>query len=73
MSTNIIERDLLATLEPMGRRGRIWVGSLLAICAMGVLAWVFQLVYGLRVTDMRNYVSWGAYMTNFVFFIGRQK
>ena len=70
MSTNIIERDLLATLEPMGRRGRIWVGSLLAICVMGGIAWVFQLVYGLRVTDMRNYVSWGAYMTNFVFFIG---
>ena len=70
MNTQIIERDLLATLDPLGRRGRIWVASLLAICVMGFFAWVFQLVYGLRVTDMRNYVSWGAYMTNFVFFIG---
>jgi len=70
MSTDIIERDLLATLDPMGRRGRIWVASLLTICVMGFFAWVFQLVHGLHVTDMRNYVSWGAYMTNFVFFIG---
>ncbi len=69
-NANTIERDLLATLEPIGRSGRLWIGSLLAICAMAVIAWVFQLVYGLRVTDMRNYVSWGTYMTNFVFFIG---
>ena len=66
----VIERDLLATLNPLGRTGRIWVGSLLAVCVMAVVAWVVQLGYGLRVTDMGNYVSWGTYMTNFVFFIG---
>lgn len=65
-----IEHDLLATLEPLGRPGRLWIASLLAVCAAGFVAWTVQLVYGLRVTDMRNYVSWGMYMTNFVFFIG---
>jgi molybdopterin-containing oxidoreductase family membrane subunit len=69
-SATTIEHDLLATLEPLGRSGRLWIGSLLAVCAMAVVAWFFQLLYGLRVTDMRNYVSWGTYMTNFVFFIG---
>ena len=70
MTANTIERDLLATLDPLGRRGRIWIGSLLAVCGMAFIAWIYQLVNGLRVTDMRNYVSWGTYMTNFVFFIG---
>ena len=68
--SQIIEHDLLATLEPLRRPGRLWIASLLAVCAMGFIAWTAQLVYGLRVTDMRNYVSWGMYMTNFVFFIG---
>ncbi|MFI5311957.1 MAG: NrfD/PsrC family molybdoenzyme membrane anchor subunit [Gemmatimonadales bacterium] len=70
VNSGIIEHDLLATLDPMGRRGRIWVGSLLAVCGMALFAYIYQLVFGLRVTDMRNYVSWGTYMTNFVFFIG---
>ena len=65
-----VESDLLSTLDPMGRGGRLWIAMLLAACAMGAAAWVTQLVYGLRVTEMRNYVSWGAYMANFVFFIG---
>ena len=66
----VVEQDLLATLEPVGRAGRVWIASLLTVCAMALVAWIYQLANGLRVTDMRNYVSWGAYMTNFVFFIG---
>lgn len=68
--TTVVERDLLATLDPLGRAGRVWIASLLAVCAIALVAYGYQLVYGLQVTDMRNYVSWGAYMTNFVFFIG---
>jgi molybdopterin-containing oxidoreductase family membrane subunit len=65
-----VERDLLATLDPLGRRGRLWIASLLAVVAIAIVAWTYQLVFGLTVTGMRNYVSWGTYMTNFVFFIG---
>ena len=65
-----IERDMLATLEPMGRAGRAWIASLLAVSTMALAAWIYQLAVGLRATDMRNLVSWGTYMTNFVFFIG---
>ena len=61
-----LEQDLLATLEPLGRAGRVWIASLLTVCAMALVAWIYQLANGLRVTDMRNYVSWGAYMTNLV-------
>ncbi|MDO8501176.1 MAG: NrfD/PsrC family molybdoenzyme membrane anchor subunit [Gemmatimonadaceae bacterium] len=65
-----VERDLLATLDPLGGRGRLWIASLLAVCGIAFIAWIQQLRYGLTVTSMRNYVSWGVYMTNFVFFIG---
>lgn len=65
-----VETFLLSTLDPMGRGGRLWIAVLLTVCVIGAAAWVWQLTQGLRVTEMRNYVSWGAYMANFVFFIG---
>jgi Ni/Fe-hydrogenase subunit HybB-like protein len=65
-----VERDLMATLDPLGVRGRLWIASLLAVCATAFIAWIYQLRFGLTVTSMHNYVSWGVYMTNFVFFIG---
>jgi molybdopterin-containing oxidoreductase family membrane subunit len=65
-----VETDLLATLQPMGRPGRLWVASLLAVCGVALIALIIQLRNGLRVTGMNDMVSWGVYMTNFVFFIG---
>jgi Ni/Fe-hydrogenase subunit HybB-like protein len=49
--------------------GRIWVGILVAICLVGMYAYYRQLRYGLVVTNMRDYVSWGIYISNFVFFV----
>jgi Ni/Fe-hydrogenase subunit HybB-like protein len=65
-----VQQELLATLEPVGLTGRLWIGGLLAVCAFAVYAYALQLIHGLEVTAMRNYVSWGLYMANFVFFIG---
>src|SRR6478752_1518762 len=47
----------------------IWTGILIAICLTGVYAYYRQLRYGLVVTNMRDYVSWGIYISNFVFFV----
>ena len=66
----VVERDLLGTLDPLGRYGRLWITGLASVVGIAAMAWIYQLVHGLRVTDMRNVVSWGTYMTNFVFFIG---
>jgi Ni/Fe-hydrogenase subunit HybB-like protein len=65
-----VQAELLGTLEPVGAAGRLWIGSLLAVCAFGLYAYGLQLTRGLEVTAMRNHVSWGLYMANFVFFIG---
>ena len=47
----------------------IWTGILLLIAMVGLFAYYRQLRYGLVVTHMRDYVSWGIYISNFVFFV----
>lgn len=50
-------------------RGKIWVALLLLIFATGLVSYIRQLNQGLSVTAMRDYVSWGIYISNFVFFV----
>lgn len=45
-------------------------GVLGALVVAGVAAWIYQLVNGLGVTGMNNGVSWGLYITCFMFFVG---
>lgn len=49
---------------------RLWVGALVLVIVAAASAYFYQVASGLKVTGMRDYVSWGMYMTNFVFFIG---
>ena len=64
---NKIIEDLMP--QKFGKQGIIWVVSLLLVCAIGVYAYCRQLYYGLGVTALREYVSWGIYISNFVFFV----
>jgi molybdopterin-containing oxidoreductase family membrane subunit len=64
---NKIIEDLMP--QKFGKQGVIWVVSLLLVCAIGVYAYCRQLYYGLGVTALRDYVSWGIYISNFVFFV----
>ena len=64
------EADLIATLGPMKRRQKLWLACFAAVCAWGLVAFVYQLRIGLAATAMNNYFSWGVYIINFVFFIG---
>jgi len=67
LKENKIIEDLLP--QPFGKIGKIWVVSLIAVCILGAFAYGRQLYYGLEVTAMRDYVSWGIYISNFVFFV----
>ncbi len=62
---------IIADLVPQafGKRGMIWTGCLLVLCAIGLVAYIRQVTKGLVVTNMRDYVSWGIYISNFVFFV----
>jgi len=62
-----IIQDLLP--QKFGKSGKIWTGILVAFCLVGLYAYYRQLRYGLIVTSMRDYVSWGIYISNFVFFV----
>ena len=46
-----------------------WILFLLTVMAAGLLAYVIQLRDGLAVTSMRDYISWGLYISSFIFFI----
>jgi Ni/Fe-hydrogenase subunit HybB-like protein len=62
----IIE-DLLP--KKFGWKGKVWVIVLLIFCVIGLVAYILQLSKGLVVTSMRDYASWGIYISNFVFFV----
>jgi len=66
-STEQITADLYP--KKFGKLGRIWTLGLLLVCVIGVYAYYRQIKYGLVVTEMRDYVSWGIYISNFVFFV----
>lgn len=48
----------------------ILVGVLLAVVAVGTYAWSVQLRNGLVVSNMRDVVSWGLYISLFAWFVG---
>jgi molybdopterin-containing oxidoreductase family membrane subunit len=68
---NLSRDKIIADLLPQkfGRRGMIWIGGLIVICCIGAFAYIKQLREGLIVTNMGDYVSWGIYISNFVFFV----
>lgn len=66
--------DILArlrrSLAAPSQGERAWIAFLASLMLAGAAAYIWQCFHGLQVTGMREYVFWGVYMTNFVFFIG---
>ena len=70
-STQLTSEEVIQDLLPQkfGKRGMIWTAILILFCLVGAFAYYRQLKNGLVVTHMRDYVSWGIYISNFVFFV----
>src|SRR3970040_1751760 len=69
----VVTRLEKTVMQPLVRPGRwYWaiVTVLAAIVAWAVYAYAVQLQEGLVVTALRDRISWGLYVTTFVFFIG---
>src|SRR5574337_2129627 len=67
------QSDFVRLTAPVRRttwRFYAFVAPLAAIVGLGAYAYYVQFTVGLSVTGMRDYVSWGLYISNFVFFIG---
>ena len=45
------------------------MSALAVIALVGLGAWIYELVYGLAVTGMRNVISWGLYIFTFAYFV----
>ncbi|MFI5222300.1 MAG: NrfD/PsrC family molybdoenzyme membrane anchor subunit [Bacteroidia bacterium] len=69
--TKLTSEKIIADLYPrkFGMLGNAWTALLLVWCAVGLFAYILQLKNGLSVTGMRDYASWGLYISNFVFFV----
>jgi molybdopterin-containing oxidoreductase family membrane subunit len=63
------EKDLLGHLVTTSLRYKLWMALLLIIIVFGMYGYYRQLKFGLIVTAMRDYTSWGIYISNFVFFV----
>ena len=48
----------------------IWMSFLSIMIFIGIIGYIYQLKEGLVVTNMREQVSWGLYISNFTFLVG---
>lgn len=63
--------QLIQDLGPrkFNMKGKLWMALLIVLTVAGIAAYVDQLIRGQEVTNMRDYVLWGFYISNFVFFV----
>ncbi len=66
---NKITFDLTRSIVKKDELTRFWFFILIMFAIVGIWGWVIQFKTGLGVTGMRDYVSWGMYIANFVFFV----
>lgn len=65
---SLIDKELLAHVN-WSRASKIWIASLVLILAFCLYFYIKQIRLGLGVTGLTDYVSWGIYISNFVFFV----
>ncbi|MEN8191532.1 MAG: NrfD/PsrC family molybdoenzyme membrane anchor subunit [Bacteroidota bacterium] len=63
-----IENDLLKNIH-WSSKSKIWISFLFVALAVCLYFYATQLIYGLGVTGLHDYASWGIYISNFVFFV----
>ncbi|MDQ2179920.1 NrfD/PsrC family molybdoenzyme membrane anchor subunit [Marinifilum sp. D714] len=68
LSEEQIDRDLLKNVN-WGGTFKLWMGFLTVSLIICLYYYYQQLRNGLGVTGLHDYVSWGIYISNFVFFV----
>src|SRR4030095_16981152 len=65
-----VNRDVLATLRPPGNTYFAWMCVVALILTCGILAWTYQIFFGMGAAGKRTPQMWAMYITTFVFWIG---
>ena len=52
------------------KRMLVVAGACAVVAVLGIALWIMQLSGGMIQTGMRNFDSWGLYITSFMFFVG---
>lgn len=62
---------LIQDLAPrkFGKLGQLWVGFLIVVILCAIYAYSQQISKGLSITNLNDYIIWGVYISNFVFFV----
>jgi len=70
-SNNILNKIVQDVTAPFKRHKflNVWLVAWGTILAVGIFAYFLQLKNGIGVTAMNDYVSWGLYISNFVFWV----
>ena len=68
MTENKIIQDLLQSVK-LSKGFYVWMTFLTISLFVCLYAYYLQLTTGLGVTGLKDYVSWGLYIANFVFFV----
>src|SRR5512146_1064475 len=64
------DERVMRPLTHTSRAWMAWMGVLVALILVGTVAYAMQLKDGLAVTGLNDNVTWGLYISNFVFFSG---
>jgi len=64
------EANMLRVLTHTSWRFYTWLAIFSCVALWGLYGYILQLRHGLIVTGMRDQISWGLYISNFVFFTG---
>jgi Ni/Fe-hydrogenase subunit HybB-like protein/CBS domain-containing protein len=64
------QRSLLQVLFVGGRLFYGWIGLLSVLFLVGIIGFLYQTSEGLVVSNMREHISWGYYISNFAFLVG---
>jgi molybdopterin-containing oxidoreductase family membrane subunit len=67
------EDKLISKMAEPSRKFYVWIALLSAFVCLAVVAYVIQVRKGLVVTGLRDQVSWGIYISTFVFWVGVSK
>lgn len=65
-----VTEKVLRMLEPPTWRWYAMLGVCLVLVCVGAFSWTYQLLWGLGASGKSHPISWGFYITNFVFWVG---